>query len=192
MKLLCFATNNAHKIEELQTMLGLTFTLKTLSEIGCHDDIAETGTTLEENSLIKAQYVWDNYQMDCFADDSGLEVAALNGAPGVYSARYSGVQHSFAANNELLLRNLAGITKRSAQFRTVITLILDGEIHQFEGIIKGSIIDQPRGTEGFGYDPLFVPDGYTQTFAEIPLAEKNLISHRAKAVQQLVAFLERH
>lgn len=189
MKLLCFATNNAHKIEELQAMLGLTFTLKTLSEIGCHDDIAETGTTLEENSLIKAQYVWDNYQMDCFADDSGLEVAALNGAPGVYSARYSGVHHSFAANNALLLRNLAGITNRAAQFRTVITLILGGEIHQFEGIIKGNIIDQPRGTEGFGYDPLFVPDGYNQTFAEISLAEKSLISHRAKAVEKLVAFL---
>ncbi len=189
MKLLCFATNNAHKIEELQAMLGLTFTLKTLSEIGCHDDIAETGTTLEENSLIKAQYVWDNYQMDCFADDSGLEVAALNGAPGVYSARYSGVHHSFAANNELLLANLAGITNRAAQFRTVITLILGGEIHQFEGIIKGNIIDQLRGTEGFGYDPLFVPDGYDQTFAEISLAEKSLISHRAKAVEKLVAFL---
>lgn len=189
MKPLCFATNNAHKIEELQAMLGLTFTLKTLSEIGCHDDIAETGTTLEENSLIKAQYVWDNYQMDCFADDSGLEVAALNGAPGVYSARYSGVHHSFAANNALLLRNLAGITNRAAQFRTVITLILGGEIHQFEGIIKGNIIDQPRGTEGFGYDPLFVPDGYNQTFAEISLAEKSLISHRAKAVEKLVAFL---
>ena len=189
MKPLCFATNNAHKIEELQAMLGLTFTLKTLSEIGCHDDIAETGTTLEENSLIKAQYVWNNYQMDCFADDSGLEVAALNGAPGVYSARYSGVHHSFAANNALLLRNLAGITNRAAQFRTVITLILGGEIHQFEGIIKGNIIDQPRGTEGFGYDPLFVPDGYNQTFAEISLAEKSLISHRAKAVEKLVAFL---
>lgn len=189
MKLLCFATNNAHKIEELQAMLGLTFTLKTLSEIGCHDDIAETGTTLEENSLIKARYVWDNYQMDCFADDSGLEVVALNGAPGVYSARYSGLHHSHAANNELLLANLAGITNREAQFRTVITLILGGEIHQFEGIIKGKIIDQLRGTEGFGYDPLFVPDGYDQTFAEIPLAEKNLISHRAKAVEKLVAFL---
>lgn len=189
MKLLCFATNNAHKIEELQTMLGLTFTLKTLSEIGCHDDIAETGTTLEENSLIKAQYVWNNYQMDCFADDSGLEVAALNGAPGVYSARYSGLHHNHSANNELLLANMAGITNRAAQFRTVITLILGVEIHQFEGIIKGNIIDQPRGTEGFGYDPIFVPDGYTQTFAEIPLAEKNLISHRAKAVEKLVAFL---
>jgi XTP/dITP diphosphohydrolase len=187
---LCFATNNAHKLEEIQALLGGAFVLKTLQDIGCHEEIAETTNTIEGNSLQKAQHVWQNYQCNCFADDSGLEVVALGGAPGVDSAHYSGVRN-FDINNALLLKNLAGITDRRAQFKTVITLILESQIWQFEGIVTGTITDTPRGTQGFGYDPLFLPDGHERTFAEMNLAEKSQLSHRSRAFQKLIAFLSK-
>ncbi len=186
---LCFATNNAHKLEEIQAILGNSFELTSLKETGCKEELPETGNTLEANSLQKAQYLYDHYQVNCFADDSGLEVQALGGEPGVDSAHYAGPQRSHADNVNLLLKNLADKTNRLAQFRTVITLIQNGEITQFEGSIKGQIIGELRGTQGFGYDPIFVPDGHTTTFAEMSLAEKGKISHRAKAFEKLVAFL---
>lgn len=186
---LCFATNNQHKIEEVRAMLGSAFELRTLHEIGCYEDIPETGETMEANSLLKAQYVWEQYGINCFADDSGLEVAALGGAPGVYSARYAGQHGNHLANNQLLLSRLEGQTERSAQFRAVITLILEGQTHQFEGVVGGRIVSELRGTDGFGYDPLFVPTGYEQTFAEMAFSEKNKFSHRAKAVEKLCVFL---
>ena len=186
---LCFATNNAHKLEEIQAILGNSFELISLKETGCKEELPETGNTLEANSLQKAQYLYDHYQVNCFADDSGLEVQALGGEPGVDSAHYAGPQRSHADNVNLLLKNLADKTNRSAQFRTVITLIQNGEINQFEGSIKGQIIGELRGTQGFGYDPIFVPDGDTATFAEMSLTEKGKISHRAKAFEKLVEFL---
>jgi XTP/dITP diphosphohydrolase len=188
---LCFATNNAHKIEEIQALLGDKFNILTLHEIGCKEDLAETRTTLEGNSLQKAEYIWQNFAINCFADDSGLEVDALGGEPGVYSARYAGEQRNHSDNMDKLLQNLAKFEDKSAQFRAVITLILNGEIQQFEGIIRGKIIDEKRGKKGFGYDPIFVPDGYETTFAEMDLAEKNPISHRGLAVQKLIDFLEK-
>ncbi|MEA5402226.1 non-canonical purine NTP diphosphatase [Arcicella sp. DC2W] len=190
MKKLCFATNNAHKVEEVQAILGEQFELLTLSQIGCQEELPETGNTLEANSLQKAQYLFDHYQVDCFADDSGLEVTALGGEPGVFSARYAGEQRSHADNIALLLKNLSGEKDRSAQFRTVITLILDGKVNQFEGIIKGKIIEELKGSEGFGYDPIFMPEGYEITFAEMSIEEKGEISHRAKAVEKLIEFLK--
>lgn len=186
---LCFATNNAHKLEEIQAILGNSFELISLKETGCKEELPETGNTLEANSLQKAQYLYDHYQVNCFADDSGLEVQALGGEPGVDSAHYAGPQRSHADNVNLLLKNLADKTNRSAQFRTVITLIQNGEITQFEGSVKGQIIGESRGTQGFGYDPIFVPDGHTATFAEMSLAEKGKISHRTKAFEKLVEFL---
>ncbi len=188
-KKLCFATNNAHKLEEIQAILGDSFELISLAEMGCKEELPETGNTLEANSLQKAQYLSDHYQVNCFADDSGLEVYALGGEPGVDSAHYAGPQRSHADNINLLLKNLADKTDRSARFRTVITLIQNGEISQFEGNIKGRIISELRGTEGFGYDPVFVPEGYDTTFAEMSLTEKGEISHRARAFEKLVAFL---
>jgi len=190
MKKLCFATNNAHKVEEVQAILGQRFELLTLNQIGCQEELPETGNTLEANSLQKAQYLFDHYQVDCFADDSGLEVTALGGEPGVFSARYAGEQRSHADNIALLLKNLSGVEDRSAQFRTVITLILDGKVNQFEGIIKGKIIEELKGSEGFGYDPIFMPEGYEITFAEMSIEEKGEISHRAKAVEKLISFLK--
>ena len=186
---LCFATNNAHKLEEIQAILGNSFELISLKETGCKEELPETGNTLEANSLQKAQYLYDHYQVNCFADDSGLEVQALGGEPGVDSAHYAGPKRSHADNVNLLLKNLADKTNRSAQFRTVITLIQNGEITQFEGSVKGQIIGESRGTQGFGYDPIFVPDGHTATFAEMSLAEKGKISHRTKAFEKLVEFL---
>ena len=186
---LCFATNNAHKLEEIQAILGNSFELISLKETGCKEELPETGNTLEANSLQKAQYLYDHYQVNCFADDSGLEVQALGGEPGVDSAHYAGPQRSHADNVNLLLKNLADKTNRSAQFRTVITLIQNGETTQFEGSIEGQIIGELRGTQGFGYDPIFVPDGNTTTFAEMSLAEKGKISHRTKAFEKLVEFL---
>ncbi|MFN3850994.1 MAG: non-canonical purine NTP diphosphatase [Spirosomataceae bacterium] len=186
---LCLATNNRHKIEELQAILGNKFELVTLEEIGCFDEIPETQPTMEGNSLQKAQYVYDHYGVNCFADDSGLEVDALSGEPGVYSARYAGEERSHAKNIEKLLANLEGVEDRSAQFRAVITLILDGKINQFEGIVRGKIIDELRGNGGFGYDPVFVPEGYDKTFAEMTMDEKNPISHRGRSVAKLVEFL---
>ena len=187
---LCFASNNAHKVAEIRDMLGGHFVLKTLHDVGCHEDIAETADTIEGNSLLKAQYVWDNYQQNCFADDSGLEVEALAGAPGVHSARYAGEHGNHAKNNALLLQNLDNHKNRRARFKTVITLLINGQVQQFEGIVNGQIIAAPRGTQGFGYDPLFLPDGYDRTFAEMSIAEKSQLSHRARAFQRLVAFLQ--
>lgn len=186
---LCFATNNAHKLEEIQAILGDSFELISLAATGCTEELPETGNTLEANSLQKAQYLYDHYQVNCFADDSGLEVQALGGEPGVDSAHYAGPQRSHADNVNLLLKNLGDKTDRSAKFRTVITLIQDGEINQFEGNIKGQIISELRGTQGFGYDPIFVPEGYEITFAEMSLEEKGKISHRSRAFAKLISFL---
>ena len=188
---LCFATNNAHKLEEIQAVLGDSFELISLAETGCKEELPETGNTLEANSLQKAQYLYDRYHINCFADDSGLEVDALGGEPGVDSAHYAGPQRSHADNVNLLLKNLADKTDRSAQFRTVITLILNGEINQFEGSIKGRIISELRGSQGFGYDPIFVPEGFSTTFAEMSLAEKGEISARGRAFKKLVDFLSK-
>lgn len=187
---LCFATNNQHKLREVSDMLGSEFTLVSLMDIGCQQEIPEDHETLEENSLQKAQFIKDHFMIDAFADDTGLEVDALGGAPGVYSARYAGPEKNNQQNIELLLQNLKDIKNRSAQFRTVITLILNEKIHQFEGIVKGEIIDEIRGQEGFGYDPIFVPEGYNQTFAEMNMQQKSSISHRGRAIAKLVNFLK--
>ncbi len=187
---LCFATNNQHKIKEVQALLGNDFVLVGLTGIGCAEELAENQTTLEGNSLQKARYVFDRYSVSCFADDTGLEVEALHGAPGVYSARYAGEQRNAADNMSLLLKNLKGAGNRKARFRTVITLITPSGQKEFEGILNGTIIDQQRGTEGFGYDPIFLPDGSARTLAEMPLEEKNKLSHRARAVEKLVAHVK--
>jgi XTP/dITP diphosphohydrolase len=169
--------------------LGDSFELLSLNDIHCKEELPETGNTLEANSLQKAKYLYDNYQVDCFADDTGLEVHALGGEPGVYSARYAGLQRSHADNVNLLLKNLVDKPDRSARFRTVITLIQNGNITQFEGIVNGKIIEDLRGTEGFGYDPIFIPEGYDRTFAQMSLMEKGEISHRGKAFEKLVTYL---
>jgi XTP/dITP diphosphohydrolase len=186
---LCMATNNRHKLEEISHALGGTVELLTLEDIGCLEELAEDQETLEGNSLQKAEYVFKNYGKYCFADDTGLEVEALNGEPGVYSARYAGSQRSSEDNMKLLLRNLRGSNNKNARFRTVITLMVQSGTYQFEGILKGSIISEPRGTMGFGYDPIFLPEGYSKTLAELTLEEKNRISHRARAITQLADFL---
>ena len=190
MKQLVFATNNAHKLDEVRKILGGKFNVLSLKEIGCNDDIAETAETFEGNALIKARYIHDTYGCDCFADDSGLEIDALGGAPGVYSARYAGEAHDSEKNMAKVLEQLQGEENRAARFRTAIALILDGKEHLFEGEIAGRIIEEQRGAGGFGYDPIFIPDGETRTFAEMSDAQKNGISHRARAVAKLVAFLE--
>lgn len=184
-----FATNNAHKLAEVQAVLGDGFRLKTPRECGITEDIPETQPTLEGNASQKARYLHDRTGGNCFADDTGLEVCALGGAPGVHSARYATDGHDFEANNCLLLKNLQGVTDRRARFRTVISLILNGEEHLFEGIVEGHIADRPSGVEGFGYDPLFIPDGFEKTFAEMTAEEKNEISHRGRAVRRLADFL---
>lgn len=186
---LCFATNNVHKVKEIQALLGGSFTLLSLADIGCTEELAEDQDTLEGNSLQKARYVFEKYQVPCFADDTGLEVEALNGEPGVYSARYAGEQRNSQDNIALLLQNLQGKENLKARFRSVITLISAAGTNQFEGILNGVITFEPRGTQGFGYDPVFIPEHYTQTLAELELSEKNKISHRARAVQKLVLFL---
>lgn len=188
MKLI-FATNNAHKLSEVQAVLGPSFELVTPRMCGVEEEIPETAETLEGNARQKARYLYERTGLDCFADDTGLEVEALNGAPGVHSARYATDGHDFAANNRLLLKNLEGETNRRARFRTAICLIEGGEEHLFEGIVEGHIIDHESGSEGFGYDPLFVPEGYDCTFAEMSGDEKNAISHRGRAVRKLVAYL---
>ena len=187
---LCFATNNMHKLQEVQVMLGGAFSLVTLAEIGCTDDIPETRDTIAENSAQKAEYIWDKYGINCFSDDTGLEVASLNGEPGVLSARYAGPQRNSDDNMDLLLTKLSASENRKARFRTVITLVLNGTYNQFEGIVGGEIISEKRGGEGFGYDPIFLPDGYDRTFAEMTLAEKGKLSHRARAFEKLNAFLK--
>ena len=188
MKLI-FATNNAHKLSEVQAVLGPSFELVTPRMCGIEEEIPETAETLEGNARQKARYLYERTGLDCFADDTGLEVEALNGAPGVHSARYATDGHDFAANNRLLLKNLQGETNRRARFRTAICLIEGGEERLFEGIVEGHIIDHESGSEGFGYDPLFVPEGYDCTFAEMSGDEKNAISHRGRAVRKLVAYL---
>lgn len=185
-----FATNNQHKLEELRRIVGGRHTIVSLSEIGCNDDIPETGDTVAENSLQKAQYVYDRYGISCFADDTGLEVDALGGEPGVRSARYApGEGHDSRANMELLLRNMEGVADRSARFRTVITLIADGRPLTFEGVVEGEILTGPAGDGGFGYDPVFRPAGWQKTFAQATPDEKNAISHRGRAVEKLITYL---
>lgn len=185
---LCFATNNTHKLEEVSALLGDAFTLKTLNDIGCTDELPETSGTIPGNSRQKADYVWTHFGVSCFADDSGLVVDALGGEPGVDSAFYSGTRDA-AKNIQKLLTNLNGKSDRTARFITVFTLVLHGVEHQFEGIIEGQILMEPRGTGGFGYDPVFQPDGYGQTFAEMSLEEKGAISHRSRAMAKMVAYL---
>ncbi|WP_185211241.1 non-canonical purine NTP diphosphatase [Sphingobacterium mizutaii] len=185
---LVFATNNAHKLEEVQQMVGDRFVLKSLADIGCDDDIPETGVTFQENAQQKTDYLFQKYQVNCFGDDSGLEIDALNGEPGVYSARYSG-SRDMEKNIDLVLEKLQDQENRRARFKTIISLFLNGEQHFFEGTVEGRIIASRTGTEGFGYDPIFIPEGYDQTFAEMSLEEKNKISHRSQAVAKLVGFL---
>ncbi len=186
---LCFATNNQHKLEEVRHLLKNKFNIVSLQEIGCLDELPETQNTLEGNSLQKADFVFNKYHISCFADDTGLEVDALDGAPGVYSARYAGERRDSNDNIKLLLKNLEGKTNRNAQFRTVITLKGLDDVHTFEGIVKGKIRKENSGTKGFGYDPIFEPEGYAITFAEMSMEEKNQLSHRAIAMQKLIRFL---
>ena len=189
-KKLVVATNNAHKLEEISAILGNEMELLSLKDIHCNADIPETADTLEGNARQKAMYIHENYGMDCLADDTGLEVEALNGAPGVFSARYAGDGHDSEANMQKLLKELEGKENRKAQFRTAICLIMEGKEYLFEGIVKGHIIEEKRGGAGFGYDPIFVPEGYDQTFAELGNDVKNTISHRARAVEKLCTFLK--
>lgn len=185
-----FATHNRHKSEEACQILGPRWTLRNLHDLGQTEEIPETADTLQGNALQKAQFVYDKYNLSCFADDTGLEVEALNGAPGVYSARYAGEHCSFADNVNKLLHEMQGKTNRRACFKTVVALILDGEAHFFEGRVDGTIIESPRGGEGFGYDPVFVPDGFSETFAEMSAEQKNKISHRGRAMAKLIEFLQ--
>ncbi|MDR2057101.1 MAG: non-canonical purine NTP diphosphatase [Dysgonamonadaceae bacterium] len=188
-KQLVFATNNKHKMEEVGDILGDNFQLLSLKEINCTENIPETAYTLEGNALLKARYVFQKYGYDCFADDTGLEVFALNNAPGVYSARYAGKSKDPKANMQKVLKELANKSDYSARFRTVIALIIQGKEYMFEGTVQGKLIREERGIAGFGYDPIFVPEGYTQTFAEMGTEIKNIISHRAEAVNKLKQFL---
>ena len=185
-----FATNNAHKLEEVTAILGDKIELLSMKDIHCSADIPETADTLEGNALLKARYIFENYHLDCFADDTGLEVEALNGAPGVYSARYAGDAHNSEANMQKLLQDMEGIENRKARFRTVFALIVNGKEHLFEGIVKGEITKHRHGTSGFGYDPVFIPEGYTQTYAEMGSELKNKISHRGRALRALLEKLK--
>ncbi len=188
---LIFASHNAHKAKEIQSLLPIGFELKTLNEVGLLEEIPETGKTLEENAGIKSRYVWERLGLPCFADDTGLEVEALNGEPGVYSARYAGLQKDSNDNMKLLLERLKDSDNRKARFRTVISYIIENKEYLFEGIVEGQIATEPSGTHGFGYDPLFIPDGSNKTFAEMELAEKNTYSHRARAFRKFVESLSR-
>ncbi|WP_281616219.1 non-canonical purine NTP diphosphatase [Flammeovirga sp. SubArs3] len=190
MKKICFATNNPNKLKEIQQQLDGLYEVVSLKEINCNEELPETQETLEGNSAQKAQYVWDNYQVSCFADDTGLEVNALNGDPGVYSARYAGPQRDSDDNMDLVLKNLEGKPDRSARFRTVITLVWNGEIKQVDGIAEGEIIKERTGDQGFGYDPIFRPIGHEKTFAQLSASEKNEISHRGRAVTKLIELLK--
>lgn len=189
---LCFATNNQNKLKEIQALLGNRFELVTLSDIGCFEEIPEPYETIQENAKAKSSYVREKYGIDCFADDSGLVVPSLNGEPGVHSAYYAGPQRSHDDNINLLLNKLSGEEDRSAYFLTVISLSLGNEYYAFEGRAQGTIIHEKRGTGGFGYDPVFIPDGQNRTFAEMTLAEKSQISHRSIAFAALVDFLDQH
>ena len=186
-----FATNNKNKLSEIREILGESFEIVSLDDIGCYEDIPETGNTLQENALQKARYVHEKYHIDCFADDTGLEVEALGGAPGAHSARYAeGTDHDSEANMQKLLRELSSHENRKARFRTVIALILHGETYEFEGIVNGTIGTEKQGSKGFGYDPLFIPEGYKESFAQLGEGVKNEISHRARAVKKLSDFLK--
>jgi XTP/dITP diphosphohydrolase len=187
---LVFATHNEHKIEEIRSLLPKNISLRSLDDIGCTEEIPETSYTLEGNALLKATYVLDRYGLPCFADDTGLEVAVLNGAPGVYSARYAGEPKNEARNVEKLLSQLHGQKDRRAQFTTIISLCLGKETHIFKGVIEGVITTNPKGLNGFGYDPIFQPDGSNKTFAELSLSQKNQLSHRARACTKLINYLE--
>ena len=188
-KVLVFATNNQHKLEEVQQLVGEGVQLRSLNDINCTEDIPETGATFEENAVQKSCFIYERYKIDCFADDSGLEVEALNNEPGVYSARYSGSRDS-EANLQLVLDKMKGITNRKARFRSVISLIIDGNAYLFEGTADGEIRHEKAGSAGFGYDPIFQPEGYDITFAEMDMVQKNRISHRGKAIARLVKFLD--
>lgn len=190
MKKIVFATNNQHKLQEVKAVLENVIEIISLEQLNCFDDIPETGNTLEANALIKAKHINDKFGLDCMADDTGLEVDALGGNPGVYSARYAGEEQNSCKNMEKLLHNLNDTNNRSARFRTVIALIENNNIQYFEGVIDGEIIREARGKAGFGYDPVFVPAGYSKTFAELGSDEKNKISHRALAVKKLAEFLK--
>ena len=185
-----FATHNEHKTQEARAILGENWNLKNLREIGCMEEIPETADTLQGNALQKVQYVVEHYHVNCFADDTGLEIEALDGCPGVYSARYAGEHCTYQDNVNKVLAEMKGENNRKACFKTVVALVLDGETHLFEGRVDGSIIEEPRGTAGFGYDPVFMPDGYNQTFAEMGDEEKNSISHRGRAMRKLIDFLK--
>ncbi len=187
---LVFATNNLNKLKEVQALLPASIELVSLKDIGCTEDIPETSPTIEGNAIQKAEYVKQHYGYDCFADDTGLEIAAINNEPGVYSARYAGQAKDANANMDKVLSKLEGISAREAQFKTVIALISNGSLHTFTGICNGQITETKQGDRGFGYDPIFLPDGYTETFAQISLDEKNKIGHRGKATQQLINFLK--
>jgi XTP/dITP diphosphohydrolase len=189
MKELVFASGNDNKVAEVEFKMGGSIKLRGLKSIGCTEDIPETGDTLEENAIMKARYVWENFGVSCFADDTGLEVESLKGAPGVLSARYAGPQRNTRDNMALLLSNLSDKSNRRARFRTIICLIDNGVEHLFEGIVNGTIIEQGRGEEGFGYDPIFLPDGSDKTFAEMSMEEKNDLSHRGRAIAALTQFL---
>jgi len=195
MKRIVFATNNAHKLSEIKDILANDFDIISLAELGCHEDIPETADTLEGNALQKAQYIHDNYHVDCFAVDTGLEVEALDGGPGIYTARFGvmngyGDSHDADANTACLLDKLKDSDNRKCRFRTAIALFLGEETHLFEGIVNGVITPEKRGDKGFGYDPVFIPEGYTETFAELGVDVKNEISHRARAVKKLAEFLQ--
>lgn len=186
-----FVTNNQHKLDEIKNILGQEFNIVSLNDIGCHDDIPETGDTLEENASQKSNYIASRYALDCFADDTGLEVDALGGQPGVHSARYAEeTDHDSQANMAKLLDKLGNNNNRKARFRTVISLIVHGKEHRFEGIVEGRIAHQPSGVRGFGYDPVFIPDGYDKSFAELGDEVKNQISHRAHAVRKLAEHIK--
>ncbi len=189
MKKIVFATHNNHKLEEIRNILGSEYEVLSLHDINCFEEIPETGDTLETNALLKAQYVKEKYGYDCFADDTGLEIPALNNAPGVYSARYAGDAKDSMANMKKVLKELETRQDKRARFRTVIVLIIGNKVCQFEGKIDGQIIEENKGNTGFGYDPIFVPDGYKETFAELGSEIKNKISHRSQAVNKLKAFL---
>ncbi|KIA98793.1 non-canonical purine NTP diphosphatase [Flavobacterium sp. KMS] len=186
---LVFASNNKNKIVEIQSILDGSIKILSLEDIGCHEDIPETADTIEGNAILKADYVTKKYGYDCFADDTGLEISALNGEPGVYSARYAGEQRNSDDNMNKVLNGLNNVSNRKAHFKTVIALNLNGKQHLFTGIADGSITQDKKGDQGFGYDPIFQPEGYEETFAELPLTVKNKISHRGKATQQLIDFL---
>lgn len=187
---LVFATNNRHKLEEVRAILGNKIEILSLNDIDCHDDIPETADTLEGNALIKARYIHEKFGVDCFADDTGLEVEALNGEPGVYSARYAGEDCNPEANMYKLLQNLTGENNRNAQFRTVIALIINGEEKLFNGIVKGTISREKMGNAGFGYDPIFIPEGFSESFAQMTSEMKNSISHRYRATEELSNYLK--